>query len=235
MNDITNFILQIVAVGGGSAVLAYIIFTWLGKTWLENKFTERLEEYKRKQNQELEHYRYQINALFNRITKIHEKEFEVLPETWKILQDALGLVSALTAIYQTYPDLRSMNTNELEEFILKSEFSETQKNKLREATDKNEMFVQLIFWKRAEKAMQAVNDFHNYLIYNKIFLTKDLFDRFSKADNILRDIVIKWQYRKQSERDLPFEETHKVLTNEIAKIVEEIEKQVQERLHYLEA
>lgn len=79
LEAILKFIGNAVAIGGSAAAFAYAIFVWLGKKWLEERFARRLEDYKHKQNQELEHYRYQINALFNRITKIHEKEIEVLP------------------------------------------------------------------------------------------------------------------------------------------------------------
>ena len=90
MEQIFEFIGKVVAVGGTSAAVAYAIFVFVGRKWLETKFSERLEAYKHEQNKELEEIRFRINSQFNRITKIHEKEIEVLPESWIRLQKAIN-------------------------------------------------------------------------------------------------------------------------------------------------
>lgn len=74
MDEFFQFIGKIIAVGGTTAAIAYAFFVFLGKKWLENRFSERLEAYKHKQNKELEEVRYRINAQFNRITKIHGRK-----------------------------------------------------------------------------------------------------------------------------------------------------------------
>ena len=52
MNEaILKFIGQIVAYGGGGAVIAYGLFVFLGKKKIENKFFQQLEEYKSGNNQ----------------------------------------------------------------------------------------------------------------------------------------------------------------------------------------
>ena len=50
--------------------------------WLDSKFAERLEAYKHQQQRELEQLRFQINALFDRVTKLHQREFQVLPDAY---------------------------------------------------------------------------------------------------------------------------------------------------------
>ena len=78
--DIGKFLVQLIAYGGGAVAIAYVVFIFLGKNVVENWFSKRMEAYKNAQAQELEEFKYKINALFNRVTKIHEKEFEVLPK-----------------------------------------------------------------------------------------------------------------------------------------------------------
>ena len=90
MDEIYTFIGKIVAYGGGATVLAYAIFMFLGKKWIESKFDEKFAAFKHAQEQELERYRHQVNILLSRVTKIHEKEIEILPELWHKLQNALG-------------------------------------------------------------------------------------------------------------------------------------------------
>lgn len=74
-----------VVVFGG---LAFLGFRWLLRKWLDNHFAQQLEEFKREQSELLEEYRLEINSEFNRISKIHEKEFEVLPEIWGRIQSS---------------------------------------------------------------------------------------------------------------------------------------------------
>ena len=94
---ILQFIGKVIAYGGGAAAVAHALFTFLGKKWIEHKL-----------NKELEQVRYRINTLFSRVTKIHEKEFEVLPEAWYKMQDALGRISHFTSLFQQYPDLTQL-------------------------------------------------------------------------------------------------------------------------------
>lgn len=92
----------------GAVGIAFTAFRFLGSKWIETKFAARLEAYRHEQTKELEELRHKINAAFSRMTKIHEKEFEALPEAWYKLQDALGHISGLTSVVQCYPDLNRM-------------------------------------------------------------------------------------------------------------------------------
>ena len=92
------------AVAGGGAVVAYGIFQWLGKAWLAQHFNKQLEQFKADQQKELERVRHEINALFSRISKIHEKEFEVLPKAWQLLHKANGAVLHVAQAMKKFPD-----------------------------------------------------------------------------------------------------------------------------------
>lgn len=107
-DSILRFLGQMITVGGGAAAIAYLIFQRLGKKSIDNYFEKRLQDHKHELIKQLETYRYEISALFNRITKIHEKEFEVLPLAWANLQKTVGKVAELTSFFKTYPDFRNM-------------------------------------------------------------------------------------------------------------------------------
>lgn len=55
-----KFVLQMLAYGGGSAVVAYLLFQRLGKTWIENKFAQRLDQLRHQQALELQRLRVEI-------------------------------------------------------------------------------------------------------------------------------------------------------------------------------
>ena len=59
-----------------------------GEKWLDSKFDEKLQALRHAHDKELEDLRFKIATLLDRATKLHSREFEVLPESWSRLNDA---------------------------------------------------------------------------------------------------------------------------------------------------
>ena len=89
-------------------------------------------------------FKYKINSLFSRVSKIHEKEFEVLPEIWSKLHDAKDIISALVSPYQENPNFNSMNENEIKKSLENSKFPEHQIEELINSSDKNNYYRERI-------------------------------------------------------------------------------------------
>ena len=232
-----EFILDVITYAGGSVAIAYLLFTWLGKRVVENWFSKRMEAYKSAQAQELEEFKYKFNALFNRVTKIHEKEFDVLPMAWEKLQDALGQVGRIASPLQSYPDFKWMSETEFQEFLETTKLKKHDIENLISAPDRNKFYQEKIFWYEVNDARSRISDLHNFLIYNKIFLSKDLFDEFGKIDQLLFETVLEIEANHEEQRSgrksiLPI---WKRLNTEVQEIAGNIEKIVQARLHYPEA
>jgi len=66
--------------------VGFLLFKALGEKWLQKKFDAQLADLKHKQQQELDRNRDEVQRMFNRVIKIHEKEFEVYPQAWAMLQ-----------------------------------------------------------------------------------------------------------------------------------------------------
>lgn len=77
--EIIKAIGKFVLAGGGGAAIAWLMFSRLSDRWLDQRFARRLEEFNHEKTQEIERLRHHIASLFSRISKIHEKEFDVLP------------------------------------------------------------------------------------------------------------------------------------------------------------
>lgn len=205
-----------------TCVTSFVIFKFLGKKWLDETFEKRLED-----------YRHKINALFNRITKIHEKEFEVLPECWSKLQDALKSVNQLTAAYRTIPDLERMPKETLEEFVGEiSYLYPLDKQKLIVSQKKNELFREYRFLHEFDMAKSKINEFHEYIIRNKIFLTNDLYKEFEKIDDLLYGSIHEYQFGRESKDIQVITGVYKKLKEDVSPISIVIEGLVQKRLHY---
>jgi hypothetical protein len=110
-----SFLGQVISVGGGAAVISYLLFQFLGKSWIENKFAQRLDQLKHEQALELQRLRVEIDSLLSGALKLQEREFLVLPEAWVKLDEAHNLVSWLAAPFQQYPDLDRMTQAQLED------------------------------------------------------------------------------------------------------------------------
>lgn len=227
-----QFVGWIVLFSGGGAAIAYALFVFLGKKWIENKFATKLEEYKSAQNRELEDFRYKINTLFNRVLKIHEKEYEVLPEAWAKLHEAKDYISDLVNPFQQYPDFSRLNEAGIRSYLHKLEWEDYQIADLINADDKNEHFIEKIFWHRLKKAQSKFFDFHSYISKNRILLSEALKEQFDKADTLMWDALVKREIGVEAKDYKMKNEAYKMLNKDIEVILVAIEKLVQKRLRY---
>lgn len=229
-----EFIGQVLLAGGGATVVSLSLLKWFGDKWIIHQFSQRLESFKREQSELLEQYRYQINARFNRITKIHEKEFEVLPEMWCKLQDTYRYFQSLSSPMQSFPDLDRYSTEQIEVFLEKCELHDLQKEELRRSTHKVSYYKETVYWIRLSKASQVFQEFRKYLHYNKIFLSRDLFELFTKIELALIETEVELE---TSESQLWREGSviNKKLNEAVGGLLEQVENAVQKRLHFDQA
>lgn len=177
---ITNLfpdIWAIIRVGLSAVVasgLAIWIFRTLGEKWLSSKFDKQLESYRHAQQKELERLKFNINALMDRTTKLHQYEFDVLPQLWALLNESYSEVARFTSSLQSYPDLDRMEEAQLSEFLQKCELDQWQKIKLTGLNLRNKEYQDMIFWHNLNKANSKFMDFNNYYIKNCIFIQEEL-------------------------------------------------------------
>jgi hypothetical protein len=190
MDDIFAFIGKVIAYGGGSATVAYLLFQFFGKSWIESKFAEKLEQLRHTQALELQRLRVEIDSMLSGAIKIQDKEFEALPEAWVKLDEAYGRVANLVSPMQEYPDLDRLAQEKLEEFLAGSKLHESAKVELRQAQRKTEAYTEIIFWHRLSDVRSAISDLHNYVERNSIFMPPDLKQYFEKASNELWSAMV---------------------------------------------
>lgn len=231
--------LAVFAAGGGGAVIAWAIFSKFSERWLENRFAKRLEAFKHEQAKELEHLRHKITSLFSRISKIHDKEFEVLPAAWLKLHQAYGRIYQLCSAYKEFPELSRMNELHFEAFVAACGLHEVKQKELLqlEACDRDAYYRLWKFWADITEAKSTQEDFNNYLVMNRIFMTESLCERFSDINKLLKSILIAEEMAKKMPH-VPMVEVRKQLEVDLAAIqplLPPLEKAIQERLHYREA
>ena len=216
--------------GVSFAAIAFAFFQFLGKKWLDSRFAERLESFKHDQQKELETLRFKINSLFDRTTKLHQREFEVLPEAWGRLVDAFLQVQVFVSPLQTYSDLDRMKEAHLEEFIRECPLPEWQKQELRSEKEKTAYYRKKFFWHRLDKIENIARECSVYLRKNGIFLPPDISKKFSAIDDMIWGAIqereINEKYPGASSKD----SKATALRNDGERMLSELEKDVQGRL-----
>ena len=232
--QILAFIGKVITYGGAAAAVAYGLFVYLGKNWIEGKFAEKLASYQHAQSQELEQTKFKINSLFNRVTKFHEKEFEVLPEAWSKLHDTLSVLLRFVSVLQNYPDLNKMTEQQLDEFLSNCKLHDYEKDELKTTSDKLTYYQNAIFWHDLNEVRKRFGEFHTYIQKNRIFLSPDLKEEFRKIDDLMWESLIDREVGHEAGDRKMWTGAWKKMKEGLDPLKDKIEDLVQSRLHYEE-
>jgi hypothetical protein len=206
LNEIVDLLLKaagfIVVAGGGAAVLIIGPFRYLADKWLTSKFDKRLEQFKHAQQVEMENLRFKISTLFDRTTKLHQREFEVVPAAWALLVESKNQVSAFITAYQQYPDVDRMTGPQLDEFLEDSFLTKWQRDEIKAATKKTEYYIKAIFFHRYDQARAACREQHVYVLKNGIFMPHDMKEKFDKTSDLVWKALVEHEIN-QSDKPVP--------------------------------
>jgi hypothetical protein len=228
-------------------VVAYAFFKYMGKKWLDQHFAvklkelehtheKKLEDLKHTHNLEIEGLKHEINSLFSRISKVHEKEFEVLPTAWFMLNELHGAVMlALDLTVKAYPDFDRLPQPEFDQFVRDCSLSEQQKEVLRGKvpSERFPYFSEARAGIYLDDAKEKLRQFKNYLIGYSIFMTDELRTKFSEAYSVLASATSKYEVgRRAKSWKMKAEAETKMLQGDLDEMVRGVERAVQARLHH---
>lgn len=184
--QILAFIGKVVAIAGGSVTVAFLTFRFLGKSWIENKFSERLEVVRHEHAKELQQLRMRVDSLLNGAIRLQEKEFEVLPAAWALLSEAFVSLDENLAPLKEYLDVSSLPSDELVE-ILKGLDTEWSQSEILELLSlhgevRQQRFVERINWKKLVVCSKAVSQSSNYVSKYGLFMSTDLKAAFGELN-----------------------------------------------------
>ena len=215
---------------GGLVTIAYGIFRVFGEKWLNAIFDERLATYKHAQQKELEELQFKISTMMDRTVKLHQREFDVLPEAWGRLYDTFNTLLPVSIGFQQSPDVDRMSEDQLEDLIEKSLLADWQKDELKAVPDKTRYFADAMMWQKLNDAGQAYVKFHEYLSKNGIFIPEPVKAKFAELDDLLYGAYMERQFSMQH-KDLPQKfDKGMVLHESGGKLIKSLEQDVQGRL-----
>jgi hypothetical protein len=220
---IFSYIGQIVLAGGGGALIAYLVFQFLGKSWIQNQLAKDLELAKS-----------EISLLTARRMKLHDREYVVFPEIWSKLHKSSESLERAISAFKEFPDLNRMSQLEFAKWLERAELPEAHRDYLTVEKNKNQAYSRILDWRAL---VEANNDFLNFQIHyqsNRIFLSPDLKEKLDRIEALIKSVWIKkkldFDGHKLSEGKSFLLEAHEKYKDEIKPIIKEIESLFQEKL-----
>jgi hypothetical protein len=164
----------------------------------------------------------------DRATKLHQKEFESLPEAWARLMHAHGIIMSVVSRFQSTPDLTSMRQDQLEDFIANSKLVEWQRQLVRDSPDKTSAYRNQMEPFKIARAKKASGKFYLYFRRNGIFIREPIKQQFEQIDELmlaaLTEHEMKFQHHTREFNSIDR------LNSEGEKMVKTLETEVQKRL-----
>ena len=236
ISAILKVLSEFLIAGGGAAAITWAILSKFGNRWLDHAFARRLESLKHEEAKEIERLPHQITSLFSRTSKIHEKEFEILPVAFLNLHKAYGACFDVGSALQRFPALNDMSETQFAEFVAVCRLPNFRKQELLplQAMDRNDYYRRWIFWTDLSEAKSLHSDFHNLLVMNRIFMTDGLRKQFMEIDTLIGSVLTALEIDRQT----PGTGLLARARSDLAKIVpllDPLEMAIQKRLHYDEA
>lgn len=230
---VVAFIFNLVAYAGGSVALAYAVFKTLGDRWLENKFKERLKLVEHGYAVELSKLKQRLDTSASGLNRIHQKEFEVLPEAWGLLDEAMNTLKWVVSPMQSYTDVSRMDDEDWKDFIDNLDsFGKADKRHLlgiHKQSRQNE-YNRLYDAHKNWLAEKAIREFQKYSARHSIFLPEELRVQFDAIKDLLWSASVSKSVGRQAEDWKMQLEGWKKLDEQADPLFQEIRKAIQARI-----
>lgn len=127
-----------------------------------------------------------------------------------------------------------MTPSQLEAFVASCRLPDFQKDNIRAVGDKTTVYQDAIFWVDLHDAKDAQREFHNCVVQNRIFMNDDLRGTFNHVDLQLSRAIAACDIGKRIHSGELLTEGSGIVWN-LGQVVEDVERAVQQRLHYADA
>jgi hypothetical protein len=231
--QVGSFVLELLAYAGGSTALAFLVFKTLGEKWLDNKFRERLKLVEHGYAIELSKLKQRLDTAASGLNRIHQKEFEVLPEAWGLLDEAMNTLKWVVSPMQSYTDVSRMSDDDWRDFVEGVEaFGKTDKRYLLGLSSRNrqEEYNRLYDAHKNWLAEKAIREFQKYAARHSIFLPEDLRNQFDAIRNLLWSASTAKSVGRQADDWKLQREGWEKLEKQADPLFQEIRKAIQSRI-----
>ncbi|WP_207539265.1 hypothetical protein [Sabulicella rubraurantiaca] len=191
---LTTFLAQlginaVVALG-----VAWAAVKFLGKSWVDHLFSRQLKELEFRHEQQITSLKLDLDIIRNRISKLHDQEFVVLPEVWSKMSAALSTTIAATDPQRVHPSAIGMNEGELKEYLETAPLLIWEKGIIRNFTgdqhrERDAALHNMLDWAGYRKARQLAEEFRAFLQSRRIFMSEELTSRLDRCNETLDSAI----------------------------------------------
>lgn len=220
----------------GIAATAFGLFKWLGGKWLENKFSERLQNLKSEQDQAIRIVQSTIDREIHRAKKLYDNEFTALSESWRLLRTSYDL--SASTIGSTTANIARMNYEEFERHLLRRGMEEWQRAELWTMTgdERQDEYWKWSEWQKAIECDKRWRECQQQIDSTSIFFPAGFTEKFRAINEMICASNVEFEERIQQYK-VPrygaafdrFESTKKLREDGRVKM-DELEGMVRDRL-----
>ncbi|MCK5778537.1 MAG: hypothetical protein KAH11_07085 [Rhodospirillales bacterium] len=225
-----QFVWSVVGSAGVGSAVTFGLFKYFAKSWMDNKFAERLASFKHNQDVEIQRLRVEIDSALNGAIRVQEKEFDVLTDAWGNLEEAVGWLGGLITPIQSYVDLNRMTDDELEEFLEQTELTNTQKEKIRHAKDKVRLYIDEIHWHRVHRVKKKISEYNILVARLGIFFPDEIHGKLTTMGSQLREHLSGYEVAVESKEHKMRGDVWRKFESETQPLLKEIEALIRSRL-----
>lgn len=220
----------VVVAGGGLVWIVYQMFKHLSVKWLDSQFDARLQALKHQHDKEIEQLRFKIAALLDRTTKLHEREFEALPEAWSKMNDAYWQARAVVSVIKSYPDIDRMTPAHQTEFIDGCRLPDWEKAELKATERKTDYYQKHIPGHDLFEAKSKSRDAHVFLLKNGIFFGERILEALKTLDGLAWAAIIEHEINVEHDVRPMERESSNALQNKGEPLLQELQALIRDRL-----
>ena len=170
---LSEFILSILAAGGGAAAISFALFRFFGQSWLENLFARRMEAFRHENAKELASLKAKIDGSLDATVRSQEKEFAALSDCWRMVNVAFGALQDYVSAFQQYEDIGKMPDDMRREYVERLDLLNSQKRQILDAANPTQKFIDVQDIVKSNTARKAVQEFGNSIFLNDIYIEEE--------------------------------------------------------------
>lgn len=180
----SGFFGQVIVAGGGGALVAFVLFRFLGESWIKHRLATDLEAAKS-----------EISLLAARRLKLHDEEYVVFPEVWAKLNTAVTALGSAVGLFRELPDLDRMDDQEFQKWLERSSLNQEENEYISNHRSKNDAYIRVLDINNLNRAFNEAHEFRVLFREKRIFIDPEIKEKLQEVDDLIHRT---WVDRKMS-------------------------------------
>lgn len=164
--------------------------------------------------------------------RVSEKEFEIIGQSWELLQEAYQYVSSLVSVVQSIPQISGYPRNEQKEILEPLKIFDSDKEKILNASNPQEKYEDALIRYKAFDSRDKIATFNSFLGRNSLYITEELKDLFYSASKELQGATLSYQYGSESKDFKLRMKGYETVSKKVKEILDKIEEKAKNRIHF---